>query len=214
MFFKRDRDCIDESSSDQINEMDIDVTDETKTFGSRGYFGNEKYTGRRNDHMCKDGHEHESNDRRTSVSPNRPQSDRGYNNSPHMCEEGKGHEHSDKKMNRQYKWMDQSDQGRSLPNIPLNSDDDAADNSRVRQIIDKHIAAIIVYTVLPLILCSVGPALSLGLIYFYIKLIGDSKKTDDGIFMDDESFKNFLARSAFIYAILFTASIIIGIMVK
>lgn len=52
---------IDEMSDTFVDEMDVDSVDETRKFGSSGYFGEEKYDSK-DDHLCRDGHSHDADD--------------------------------------------------------------------------------------------------------------------------------------------------------
>ena len=68
MFGKHKDGMIDEMSDTFVDEMDVDSVDETKKFGSKGYFGKERYD-RKDDHMCKDGHSHDADDLYEGSSP-------------------------------------------------------------------------------------------------------------------------------------------------
>ena len=68
LFGRRKGDMIDEMSDTCVDEMDVDRVNETKKFGSRGYFGKEKYD-KKDDHLCEDGHSHDSYDKYESSSP-------------------------------------------------------------------------------------------------------------------------------------------------
>lgn len=106
MFGRRKDDMIDEMSDTFVDEMDVDRVDETKKFGSRGYFGKEKYD-KKDDHLCEDGHSHDSYDAYESSSPAyydetryeeaRRRADRELEKSSagkHLCDDG---EHRDDK---------------------------------------------------------------------------------------------------------------------
>lgn len=102
----KSKNYIDESADASIDEMDIDVVDETKRFGSRGYFGKEKFKGRSrtqiaddNSHLCEEGHDHGFDELKRVRTSTARQDERYYSaeSDPHLCEDGHGHDALDKR---------------------------------------------------------------------------------------------------------------------
>lgn len=98
MFWKRD--TIDEMDRTTVDEMDRTVVDDMSQTDSSDYYDSTRYYdpsryGTANDashdsHLCEEGHDHDSNDRRRSVSYSQPKEKTPYGG--HLCEDGERHE--------------------------------------------------------------------------------------------------------------------------